>query len=183
MAKNKYMADFPLLAQDYARQGLVDKQIAAKLGVSVATFYEYQLQHPEFLDALKEGKKPVDVEVENALLKRAKGFSYEEVHIEFKPKGEDEEKAKVKSLKKITKQVTPDTAACIIWLKNRRPTRWKDKHELDLGNVAITVLTAVPRSPKATPKKKDSSKKSPLGKKNTRVKKKKEKKHGKANRK
>ena len=148
MAKNKYMSDFPLLAQDYARQGLVDKQIAAKLGVSVATFYEYQLQHPEFSDALKEGKKPVDVEVENALLKRAKGFSYEEVHIEFKPKGEEEEKAKVKSLRKITKVVTPDTAACIIWLKNRRPTKWRDKHELELGSVNIRVVSAVPRSKK-----------------------------------
>ena len=142
------MDDFPLLAQDYARQGLVDKQIAAKLGVGLTAFYEYQLQHPEFADALKEGKKPVDVEVENALLKRAKGFSYEEVHIEFKPKGEEEEKAKVKSLKKITKVVTPDTAACIIWLKNRRPTKWRDKHELELGSVNIRVVSAVPQSKK-----------------------------------
>lgn len=151
--KTKYHEDFPLLAQDFARQGMIDKEICKKLGISQESFYLYLRQYPEFADALKEGKKPVDVEVENALLKRAKGFSYEEVHIEFKPKGEDEEKAKVKSLKKITKVVVPDTGACIIWLKNRRPTKWKDKHELDLGNVNIRVVSAVPRSKKKKEKK------------------------------
>lgn len=164
MAKKKYDETFPLRAQDCARRGLIDKEIAAKLGVSTATYYDYQKRYPEFLEAIKKGKVPVDVEVENALLKRAKGFEYEEVHIEFKPKGKDEGKAKPTLIKKIKKFVVPDTAACIIWLKNRRPTLWKDKHELDLGNVRISVITAVPRSKAkkendAKTKKKDKNKK------------------------
>ena len=62
----KYEDTFPLLAEGYAREGMIDKEIAAKLGVSEATFYEYQKKYPEFSEAIKRGKKPVDVEVENA---------------------------------------------------------------------------------------------------------------------
>lgn len=151
MAKQKYDDTFPLLAQDYARQGMIDTQIAKKLGIHVATLYEYQKLYPEFSEALKKGKMPVDIEVENALLKRAKGFEYEEVHIEFKPKGKEkpDEKTKPTMIRKIKKFVVPDTAACAFWLKNRRPKLWKDKHDLDVsGNVNIKVVSAVPRSKK-----------------------------------
>jgi len=130
MAKSKYDDNFPLLAEDYARRGLTDIQIAEKLGISKATFYEYQKTYPDFLDSIKRGKKPVDVEVENALLKRAQGYEYEEVHVEFKT-GQEEEKAKPKSIKKIKKQVVPDVTAQIFWLKNRRSKLWRDRHDIE----------------------------------------------------
>lgn len=149
MAKPKYDDNFPLLAQDYARQGMIDKDIAKKLGIATCTFYEYQKEHPEFSEAIKKGKMPVDIEVENALLKRAKGFEYEEVHVEYKPKGKEDEEAKKRPtlIKKIKKFVVPDTAACAIWLTNRRPGLWKHRQQVDVaGNVNLKVITAVPRS-------------------------------------
>lgn len=151
MSKPKYDENFPLLAQDYARQGLIDTEIAAKLGIGTTVYYEYQNIHPEFADAIKAGKRPVDVEVENALLKRALGFEYEEVSVEYKPKGKDlEEEGKPKRptlVRKIKKFVVPDTTACIFWSKNRRPGLWRDKHDLELsGGVSIRVVSAVPRS-------------------------------------
>lgn len=151
MAKPKYDETFPLLAQDYARQGLIDTQIAKKLGIALSTYYDYQKQHPEFSEAIKKGKQPVDVEVENALLKRAKGFEYEEVHVEYRPKGKEkpDEKKKPTLIRKIKKFVVPDTAACAFWLKNRRPKLWRDRHDLDVsGDVNIKVVTAVPRAKK-----------------------------------
>lgn len=152
--KTKYHEDFPLLAQDYARQGMIDTGICKKLGISVATYHEYQKEYPEFLKAIKEGKKPVDVEVENALLKRALGFTYEEVHAEFRAKDKDDQKAKPIVVKKITKMVVPDTTACIFHLKNRRPGRWKDRQHFDLnGNLNMKVITAVPRPKKKKEKK------------------------------
>ncbi len=79
MAKSKYDPDtFPTLAEGYARRGLNDEQIAERLGISIATFYVYQNRYPEFPEGLKKGKKPVDMEVENAFLKRAKGYEHEE---------------------------------------------------------------------------------------------------------
>jgi len=133
MAKPKYDDNFPLLAEDYARQGMIDKEIAKKLGISEKTYYEYQKRHPQFLQAIKRGKQPVDVEVENALLKRARGFDYEEIHTEYRLKaGETEvkDKARPSVVKRIKKTIVPDVTACIFWLKNRRKDRWRDMRDL-----------------------------------------------------
>lgn len=161
--KTKYHDDFPLLAQDYARQGMIDKEIAAKLGISVDTLYEYQKKYPEFSDALKEGKKPVDVAVENALLKRALGFEFEEVHVEFEPiydkRGKKIDKGLPKKVKKIKKMYVPEIIAQFFWLKNRRPELWRDKHDVEHSG-AITYEVSEDFIPdKIRPSKNDKSKK------------------------
>ncbi len=135
MAKLKYDDTFPLQAEDMARKGLIDKQIANNLGISEGTLYDYQKKYPEFLKALKRGKAPVDVEVENALLKRALGFEYEEIHTEYRiPPGETEPdvKAKPYSIRRVKKFVVPDTTAIIFWLKNRRKDAWRDIRDLGI---------------------------------------------------
>jgi len=132
--KTKYNDDFPLLAEDYARKGMIDKDIARKFGISQETFYQYVKKYPEFSDALKRGKAPVDVEVENALLKRARGYEYEETTVEYRPGKEGEEKASPVSIRKTKKQVLPDTTAQIFWLKNRRSKDWKDKQDIEVTN-------------------------------------------------
>ena len=149
MAKSKYEKDFPLRAQDYARQGLKDTQIAAKLGISEKTYYDYQLKYPQFLQAIKKGKAPVDVMVENALLKRALGFSFMETHTEYKP-GEKKEGEKTEpipvTIKRIRKFIPPDVAAAFIWLKNRRGKRWKDRHQLEIPDaIKIQIISKIPR--------------------------------------
>lgn len=165
MAKKKYIEeDFPLMAQDYARRGLNDIQIAKKLGVSIRSYYEYQQKYPQFSQAIKKGKSPVDVMVENAFLKRALGFEYEEIHTEYRLKDkkksekEKEPKAIPVVIKKIKKFFPPDVAAGFIWLKNRRSQRWKDKHELDIpGVMKIQIVSKIPRSKEK--KKKNARKK------------------------
>lgn len=132
MAKPKYTTDFPLLAQGYARQGLSDIQIAKNLRIHPGTYYRYQQQHKEFSEAIKEGKRPVDIEVENALLKRALGFEYEETHVEYEPPTKPNDKPKPKSVKKIMKFIPPDVGAITVWLFNRRGQFWKDKRQLEI---------------------------------------------------
>lgn len=131
MGKSKYNDNFPLLAENYAQQGLIDEEIAAKLGIAVCTFYEYQKKYSEFSEAIKRGKKPVDVEVEKSLLKRAKGYEYEETTVEYKPPQSEDEKAKPIKVKKTKKEVIPDVTAQIFWLKNRQPDKWRDKQDID----------------------------------------------------
>ena len=79
MAKGKYeywlSPDGLLRLEAYARDGLTDEQIAHNMGISPATLYNYKRDHLEILEALKKGKEVVDIEVENALLKRALGYS------------------------------------------------------------------------------------------------------------
>lgn len=132
MAKLKYSDDFPLLVEGWAREGMIDKEMAAKLGISTETFYQYQKKYPDFSDSIKRGKAPVDVEVENALLKRARGYEYEETTVEYDAAVEGQ-KAKPKKIKKTTKQVVPDTTAEIFWLKNRKPKKWRDKQNIELS--------------------------------------------------
>jgi len=133
VAKLKYTEDFPKIAEDLARQGLRDEDIARKLGISKDTYYKYQKQFPDFADAIKKGKAPVDFEVENALLKRALGYEYEEVHVELEPEAEsDRPSNRVKSIRRVKKFTPPDTAACIFWLLNRRPDIWRDRKHLEI---------------------------------------------------
>lgn len=76
MAKGKYQEwlteDGLLLLEGWARDGLTDEQIAQKIGISSTTFYRWQQEHREIREALKRGKAPVDFEVENALLNKAR---------------------------------------------------------------------------------------------------------------
>ena len=135
MAKSKWndVKDKLDLVEGWARDGLIDKQIAHNLNISEDTFYEYKKKYPEFVEALKKGKEVVDYEVENALLKRALGYKYEEKTFETKYDYKKEKFVEVMT-KRVTKQVPPDTTAQIFWLKNRRPKQWRDKVDLENGN-------------------------------------------------
>ena len=60
-----------LLLEGWARDGLIDEQIAEKMGISVRTLYTWKNQYPQISQAIKKGKEIVDFSVENALLKKA----------------------------------------------------------------------------------------------------------------
>lgn len=107
------------LLEGWARDGLIDEQIAHNMGVHVSTLYDWKKRFPELSEALKKGKEVVDYQVENALLKRALGYEYTEVMVE---EGTDGTRRR-----ETVKQVAPDVAAQIFWLKNRRPDRWRDR--------------------------------------------------------
>lgn len=124
MAKGKYQRwlepDGLLLLEGWARDGLTDEQLAEKMGINPATLYDWKNKHPEISEALKKGKEIVDIQVENALLKRALGYEYMEERVEISEKDG-------RKVIQTTKTVPPDTTAQIFWLKNRRPDKWRDK--------------------------------------------------------
>ena len=59
----------------WARDGLIDEEIAKKMNVSPPTLYKYKKMFPQIVEALRKGKELVDVEVENALYKKALGYN------------------------------------------------------------------------------------------------------------
>ncbi|MEG0688754.1 MAG: transposase, partial [Hungatella sp.] len=126
MAKGKYeywlTPDGLLRLEAYARDGLTDEQIAKNLDINPATLYDWKKKYPEISKTLKKGKEVIDIQVENALLKRALGYSYTEVKIE---EGDDGTK-----VTKTVKEVIPDTTAQIFWLKNRQGKKWRDKQDI-----------------------------------------------------
>ena len=131
VAKGKYQKwltkDGRLLLEAWARDGLTDEQIAYNCGINVATLYVWKNRFPEISEALKKGKEVVDVEVENALLKRAKGFAYLEEKQEIDAAGR-------RTVTKTVKQVAPDVGAAVFWLKNRKPSIWRDHPSGDDDN-------------------------------------------------
>lgn len=124
MAKGKY-ADWLtpeglLKIEGWARDGLTDEQISRNMGIGTTTLYRWKDEFEEIRESLKRGKEVVDRQVENALLKRALGYEYEEVKEKFEY-GVITERTVTK------KEVVPDTTAQIFWLKNRKPDKWRDK--------------------------------------------------------
>ena len=123
MAKRKYeywlTPEGLIKLEGWARDGLTDDQIAKNIGINRDTLYRWKKAHSDISDALKRGKEVIDRQVENALLTRALGYTYDEVTFE----GGVE-------VKRVRKQVVPDTTAQIFWLKNRKPEEWRDKREI-----------------------------------------------------
>ena len=133
MAKGKYQKwlepDGLLLLEGWARDGLTDDQLARKMGISRSTLNAWKAAYPGISDALKKGKEVVDIEVENALLKRALGYEYVETMDERSPDG-------VKH-RETVKFIPPDVTAQIFWLKNRRPEIWREKQQIEVGEDAL----------------------------------------------
>ncbi len=116
------MPDNLALLEGWARDGQIDAQIAARIGISASTLYEWKRKYPKIAEALANGKEVVDIKVENALLKRALGYTYEETRKEGTPRGVDK-------VSIVTKHMPPDVTAQIFWLKNRKPEVWREKVE------------------------------------------------------
>ena len=138
MAKGKYeqwlTPEGLLKLEGWARDGLTDEQIAQKIGIHSDTLNEWKKKYSDISDTLKRGKEVVDLRVENALLKRALGYEYEEVSEKY-------ESGTLTEKKVTKKQVVPDTTAQIFWLKNRRPDKWKDKQDVQVSGELKTEKT------------------------------------------
>ena len=84
----------------------------------------------------------MDIEVENALLKRAKGYSYIEKRMKI-------EHGNITEIVTVTKEVPPDVGAAAMWLKNRKPKAWRDRPEIPAGETQENnLLQAIQESTK-----------------------------------
>ena len=63
-----------LLLEAWARDGLTDEQIARNMGITVRSLYNWKRKSIPIFQSLKIGKEVADIEVENALRKKALGF-------------------------------------------------------------------------------------------------------------
>ena len=111
-----------VLLEGWARDGLTNEQIATNIGINVKTLYEWKNKESNISNALKKGKEVIDFEVENALLKRALGYT---ITI-------NEQKIDKDGCVHDTKRdvhIPGDTTAQIFWLKNRKKEQWREKQE------------------------------------------------------
>lgn len=138
MAKSKYAKwlepEGLLLLESWARDGLTEEQIAYNMGISRETLRVWKNKYSVISGTLKKGKEIVDIQVENALLKKALGMK------ETVKKAIKVREVKYNDGKRVSEKehieyvdeevfVPPDTTAQIFWLKNRKPDKWRDKVE------------------------------------------------------
>ena len=124
------MDDKLILVEGWARDGATDKQIAENLGISIDTIMRWKKSKRQFSTALKKGKEVIDRQVENALLKSALGFNYQEQTVTNKGDVVD-----------VIKYEKPNTTAQIFWLKNRKPIEWRDKQEVEqTGSMTVQFV-------------------------------------------
>lgn len=121
-APTKYKEEYNDLAYKFCLLGATDEKLATFFDVNVDSIYEWKNVYPEFSESIKKGKDIADAEIANALYHRAKGYSHPDVDIKMY------EGQIIQT--DLTKHYPPDTAAAIIWLKNRQPDQWRDKQEI-----------------------------------------------------
>jgi hypothetical protein len=104
----------------WARDGLTDEQIAHNMGIAYSTFRVWRNKFSAISAALKKNKEIVDIQVENALHKRATGFIVVLKKAKVTREGDviyyEEEQ-----------YYPPDPLSIFYWLKNRKSDTWRDK--------------------------------------------------------
>lgn len=138
----KYKPEYVEQGKKLAQLGATDAEMADFFQVAISTLALWKVQHQEFSDALKLGKDVADKRVEEALYNRALGYSHEETDIRVVDG--------VITETPMIKHYAPDTTAAIFWLKNRKPTEWRDKQEIEIsGSLAEKLAKARERAKKS----------------------------------
>jgi hypothetical protein len=122
----KYEPVFDEMARKVCLLGATDAELAGFLEVDEATINRWKIAHPSFRESLKKGKMFADANAADSLYHRAIGYSHPEEKV-FCNGGE------IVTYETI-KHYPPDTSAAFIWLKNRRPKDWRDKHEIEVSH-------------------------------------------------
>jgi transposase-like protein len=106
-------------------------------GIRSVTLWRWRKQNPK-IDAFVEKALTNQIHVvEDALFKRAVGYSYDET---TKEKAKSNEGTSEKQIIKIvTKEIAPDVTAQIFYLTNRASDIWKDRRALvnNVNNIKI----------------------------------------------
>ena len=121
----KYKIEYNEQAYKLCLLGATDEELADFFKVHVSTIYEWKNEHDKFSESIRQGKEIADAEVAEALYKSAKGYSHPDVDIKV-VNGEIVETP-------IVKHYPPNPTSMVFWLKNRQPSKFRDKQALDLS--------------------------------------------------
>lgn len=118
---------------------MTEEQIAQTLGVGWSTFRTYKHKYQALTDALKSGRTKLVMELRSTMIKRAKGFSYQEKKQVVKDGVVVQEEV-------YTKAALPDVASMNLLLKNYDKENWANdpqqlelkKQELEIQKLKIT---------------------------------------------
>lgn len=136
-----YDEKFCQIAYCMALLGATDEDLAQAFDVSRTTINEWKNKYVEFSEHLKRGKLVADSNVAARLYERALGYEHDSEEIKVVSVGNNggSEIERVP----IRKIYPPDTVAAIFWLKNRQPSKWRDKQEVEHSGEIKTITGMV----------------------------------------
>lgn len=102
---------------------MTEAQIAETLGVSLAAWKRYKSHYEPLRAVLKKGRQTLVVELRSALIRRAKGFQYEERKV-IKEAGQPTRE------EIYTRTALPDVAALNLCLKNYDKDNWSNDPQM-----------------------------------------------------
>ena len=102
---------------------MTEAQIAETLGVSLAAWKRYKSHYEPLRAVLKKGRQTLVVELRSALIRRAKGFQYEERKV-IKEAGQPTRE------EIYTRTALPDVAALNLCLKNYDSQNWANDPQM-----------------------------------------------------
>lgn len=121
------------MIRHWKRNGLTDEEIAKKIGIAPPTFKDWKDRFPTISEAVKKGFDDLLVSAEDALLNK---FEIQTLTEEKEEVWQDASGG-IKKHKTVTKkQVMPDTAAIIFFLKAKGG--WRDNTDLTKSVNSIT---------------------------------------------
>lgn len=114
-----------LVIKGWARDGYTDLEIAKNIGIGMSTFTEWKQKFPSIVAALKKGRRPAIVEVEDTFFeKKLSGYFVDEEIVEVT---EHPDKSKTTHRKKMKRWIPPDTTAMIFYLKCKKGRLYNDR--------------------------------------------------------
>lgn len=126
----------------WCSEGISEKKIAKKLGISYASFKNYKKEHLALLATITRARAYVDdIEVVPAYLRKVTGYDVTETKREYIYVKNEETGTYEKVLFKETEQerhIPPDPRAAEFWLTNRQPEKWKRQPENGLSESEST---------------------------------------------
>ncbi|NQT60129.1 MAG: hypothetical protein HQ557_14190 [Bacteroidetes bacterium] len=117
----------PKVVCEYLRKGTSIKRTCAKLGINECTFYAWMQTKSEFSKMVNETKLMISDDMDEALMKLAKGGVVNEVTREPSRVAGVIVDPKLRITKKVTKRVMPDLKAIKYYKNNIDPKQWQDR--------------------------------------------------------
>ena len=108
-------------ARELCARGATNPDLAGRFGVARSTIGQWIANHPEFAEAVQQGRDVADATAVESLFTRVTGYNHQTEKV-FLYRGEPRTAT-------YAAHVPPETRACMFWLRNRRPEDWRAKAE------------------------------------------------------
>jgi hypothetical protein len=119
-----YKPEHASRARELCARGATNPDLAGRFGVARSTIGQWIATHPEFAEAVQQGRDVADAAAVESLFMRVTGYNHQAEKV-FLYRGEPRTAT-------YTAHVPSETRACMYWLRNRRPEDRRAKAEAAL---------------------------------------------------